>query len=173
MIDEKRDDTAAAAHDVAIARAADGCAAALGRNACVCIDHMLHHGLGCAHGVDGIGGLVRGQAYHAPHARVNGRMQDVVRADDIGLDSLHGEKLTGRHLLQRRGMENVVNAVYRVAHRLCVAHIADVEFDLFCMLRMPRLQCVALSSCDIMVFFLSQKNTFQPYCVKHQPYIRS
>ena len=60
LVDEQRNDAAAAAHDVAVAGAADRRAAALGSHTGVGIDDVLHHRLGDAHGVDGIGGLVGG-----------------------------------------------------------------------------------------------------------------
>ena len=143
LVDEQRNHRAARAHDVAVARTGDDRAAALRRHTGVGVDHALHHGLGDAHGVDGIGRLVRGQADHALHPRVDGRVEDVVRADDVGAHSLHGEELTGRHLLERRGVEDVVHPRHGVAHGLRVAHVADVELDLFGVLRVLCLQLVA------------------------------
>ena len=143
LVNEQRDHRAARAHDVAVARASDDRAAALRRHAGIGVDHALHHGLADAHGVDGIGRLVRGQADHALYPRVDGGMEDVVRADDVRAHSLHGEKLAGRHLFERRRMEDVVYARHGVAHGLWVAHIADVELDLLGVLRVLRLQFVA------------------------------
>ena len=60
---------------------------------------MLHHGLGDAHSVNGVGCLVGGQADDTLYTGINGGVQDVVRAYDVGLDSLHGEELAGRNLL--------------------------------------------------------------------------
>lgn len=57
-VDEQRDDAAARAHHVAVARAADG--GAPGAVAGVGVDDRLHHGLRLAHGVDGVGRLVGG-----------------------------------------------------------------------------------------------------------------
>ena len=57
-VDEQRDHAAARAHHVAVAGAAD-CGAA-GSVAGVGVDDGLHHGLGLAHGVDGVGRLVGG-----------------------------------------------------------------------------------------------------------------
>ena len=110
LVDKQGNDAAAAAHDIAVAGAADGGAAALRSHAGVGVDDVLHHGLGDAHGVDGVGSLVGGQADHALDAGVDGGVQDIVRADDIGLHGLHGEKLAGGDLLQRRGVEYVVDA---------------------------------------------------------------
>ena len=142
LVDEQRDHAAAAAHDVAVTGAADGRAAALGRDAGVGVDDVLHHGLGDAHGVDGVGRLVGREADDALHARVDGGVQHIVGAGDVGADGLHREELAGRHLLERRRVENIVHAGHGVPHRLRVAHIADVEFDLFGALRMPGLKLV-------------------------------
>ena len=143
LVDEQGDDAAPAAHDVAVACAADGGAAALRRHAGVGVDDVLHHGLGDAHGVDGVGRLVGGQADHPLHAGFDGGVQDVVRADDVGLHRLHGEKLAGGHLLQSRGVEYVVDAGHGVPDGLGIADVADVELHLFGGLRVPGLQLVA------------------------------
>ena len=143
LVNEQRNDAAAAAHDVAVAGAADRRAAALGGHAGVGIDDVLHHRLGDAHGVDGIGGLVGGQADDALHARVNGGVQDIVRADDVRLHGLHREELAGGHLFQRCRVEDVVDAGHGVPDGLRAAHIADVELDLAGILRVVGLQLVA------------------------------
>lgn len=128
LVDPERNDAPPRAHDVAVARAAD---LRLVRRAGLGDDDLLHHGLGGTHRVDGIGGLVRGEADDRLDALINGSRQNVFRAEDIGLDGLDGEKLTGRHLLQSRRMEYVIDAVHGVAHGPDIAHIADVELDLF------------------------------------------
>ena len=118
-------------------------AAALGGHAGVGKDDVLHHRLGDAHGVDGIGGLVGGQADDALHARVNGGVQDIVRADDVRLHGLHREELAGGHLFQRCRVEDVVDAGHGIPDGLRVAHVADVELDLAGILRVVGLQLVA------------------------------
>ena len=143
LVDEQRNHAAAAAHDVAVAGAADGRSAALGRHAGVGKDDVLHHGLGNAHGVDGVGGFVGGQADDTLNARVNGGVQHIVGADDVRLHSLHREELAAGHLFQRRCVENVVDAGHGVPDGLRVAHIADVELDLARVLRVLGLQLVA------------------------------
>lgn len=140
-VDEQRDDAAARAHDVSVARAADGGAA--GAVSGVGVDDGLHHGLGLAHGVDGVGRLVGGQAHDAVHALVDRGVQHVVRADDVGAHGLHGEELAGGHLLEGGGVEDVVHAVHSVAHRLGVADVTDEEAHLGGELRGPLLQAVA------------------------------
>lgn len=69
-------------------------------------------------------------------------MQDVVRADDVGADCLHGEELAGGHLLEGGGVEDVVHAVHGVAHALGVADVADEEANLGGELRGFLLQAV-------------------------------
>ena len=140
LVNEQRNDAAAAAHDVAVAGAADRRAAALGGHAGVGIDDVLHHRLGDAHGVDGIGGLVGGQADDALHARVNGGVQDIVRADDVRLHGLHREELAGGHLFQRCRVEDVVDAGHGIPDGLRVAHVADVESNFLRCFRMFSLQ---------------------------------
>ena len=143
LVDEQGDDAAAGTHNVAVTGAADGGAAALGSHTGVGVDDVLHHGLGDAHGVDGISCLVGGQADHTLHTCVNGGVEDVVRADDIGLDGLHGEELAGGDLLQGSGVEDVVHAGHGVLDGLGVADITDVELDLLGGLRVPGLKLVA------------------------------
>ena len=140
-VDEQRDDAAARAHHVAVARAADGGAA--GAVAGVGVDDRLHQRLGLAHRVDGVGGLVGGQAHDLLHALGYGGVQHVVGADDVGAHGLHGEELAGGHLLQRRGVEDVVNAAHGIAHGLGVAHVADEEAHLGGELGAALLQAVA------------------------------
>ena len=143
LVDEQGDDAAAGTHDVAVTGAADGGAATLGSHTGVGVDDVLHHGLGDAHGVDGIGCLVGGQADNTLDAGVNGGVEDVVGTDDIGLDGLHGEELAGRNLLQSSSVEDVVHAGHGVLDGLGVADIADVELDLLGGLRVPGLELVA------------------------------
>ena len=140
LVNEQRNDAAAAAHDVAVAGAADRRAAALGGHAGVGVDDVLHHRLGDAHGVDGVGGLVGGEADDALHARINGGVQDVVRADDVRLHGLHREELAGGHLFQRCRVEDVVDAGHGILDGLRVAHVADVESNFLRCLRMFSLQ---------------------------------
>ena len=86
---------------------------------------MLHHGLGDAHGVDGIGGLVGGQADNALNTSVNGSMQDIISADDVSLNSLHREELAGRNLLQSGSVEDVVNTRHIILLFLIAGEDAD------------------------------------------------
>ena len=143
LLHKQRDHRAAAAHDVAVPGAADDRPAPLGGHAGVGGDDVLHHRLGDAHGVDGVGGLVGGQADHPLDVGLDGRVQHVVGALDVGAHRLHGEKLAGGHLLQRRRVEDVVHAGHHVPQALDVAHVADIKFDLLVILRIVGLQVVA------------------------------
>ena len=137
LVDPQRNHGAAAAHHIAIPRAAD-----LRITAETALRHrnLLLDGLGDAHRIDRVRRLVRGQADHALHARVDGRIQHIVRADDIGLHGLHREELATRDLLQRRRVEDVIDALHRILQRALIAHVADVELDLVRHLRHPCLE---------------------------------
>lgn len=127
-------------HHVAIASAAD---LGFARVTTLGDGDLLLHGLGDTHGVDGIGGLISGETDNGTYASLDGGSQDIVRADDIGLDGLHREELTARDLLQCCGMENVIHARHGVAARLQVAYIADKKLDLVCHVRVFHLVFVA------------------------------
>ena len=129
LINEQRDHAAPAAHHIAVAGAADGGILRLDRTG-LGADDLFHHGLGDAHGVDGISGLVGGQAYHLLDARVDRGGKNIVGADHIGAHRLHGEELAGRHLLECRRVENIVYAANHTAHAADLPHIADVKADL-------------------------------------------
>ena len=130
LVDEQRNHAAPAAHHVAVAGAADGGAAPFRGHPGVGVDHMLHHGLGDTHGVDGVGGLVGGQAHHPLHPGINGGVEQIVGAHNVGLHRLHGEELAGGHLLQGGGVEDVVHPGHGVPDGLRVPHVAHVEFHL-------------------------------------------
>ena len=104
---------------------------------------MFHHGLGNAHGVDGVSCLVGGQADNTLNTGINSGVQHVIRADDVGLNRLHGEELTGRNLLQSGSVEDVINTGHCVTDGLRVADITDVELHLLSGVRMLGLKFVA------------------------------
>ena len=113
---------------------------------------MLHHRLGDAHCIDGVGGLVGGQADHTLNAGVNGGVQHIVGADDVRLHGLHGEELAAGHLLECSCMEDVIHAGHGVPDGLRVAHIADVELDLVGVLGVLGLQLMAHI---VLLFFIA------------------
>ena len=129
LVDEQGDDAAPAAHHVAVAGAADGGVLCL-HGAGLGADDLFHHGLGDAHGVDGVGSLVGGQAHHLLHPRVDGGGEHVIGADDVGAHGLHGEELAAGHLLQGRSVEDVVHAPHGAAHAGDVPYVADVKAQL-------------------------------------------
>ena len=115
LVDPQRDNGAPGAHNVAIPGAADF---RLAGHAGLGNGHLFFNSLGHAHGVDGIGGLVGGQADNGLHTELNSGSEHVVGADDIGPHGLHGEELAGRHLLQSSGVENIVHPGHGSPNRL-------------------------------------------------------
>ena len=142
LVNEQRNNRSTAAHNVAVPGAADDRIAALRRHTGVGIDDVLHHGFGNAHCVDRISCLVGGQADDPLDTCLDGGVEHVVGANNIGSNRFHREELTGRHLLEGRGMEYVVNPRHSVPQRLRVADIADVEFDLVGVVRVFSLELV-------------------------------
>ena len=90
-----------------ITSAADGSATTLSSHTGIGVDDVLHHSLGDAHGVDGVGCLIGGQADNTLDTSINSGVQHIISADDVGLDSLHGEELTGRNLFQSSSMDSI------------------------------------------------------------------
>ena len=127
-VDKQRDDGTTGAHDVAVARAADGRAAsAVAR---ISVDDRLHHGLGLAHSIDGVRSLIGREADDLLHALGDSGMQHVISAYNVGADGLHGEELARGNLFESSGVENVVHTVHRIANRLSVTHVTDEESNL-------------------------------------------
>ena len=140
LVDPQRDDGAPGAHDVAVAGAADF---RLAGHPGFGNGHLFLNGLGHAHGVDGVGGLVRGQADDALHPGLDGGGEDIVRADDVGPHGLHGEELAGGHLLQGRGVEDIVHPGHGPPDGLQVPDVANVKLDFIRYLRHSGLVLVA------------------------------
>ena len=140
LVDPQRDNGATAAHDVAVAGAADFRLAGhpgLGNG------HLFFNSLGHAHGVDGIGGLVRGQTDNRLYPGLNGGGEHIVGADDIGPHGLHGEELAGGHLLQSGGVEDIIHPSHGSPNRLQIPDIANVKLDFVRHFRHPGLVLVA------------------------------
>ena len=127
LVDPKRNDGAAGAHDIAVTGAADlGLAGHPGLGD----RDLLLDRLGHAHGVDGIRRLVGRETDDTLHPLFNGGGQHIVCADDVGAHRLHGEELAGGHLLERCGVKDVVHPVHGALDGLQIPHVANVEFDL-------------------------------------------
>ena len=140
LIDPKRNDGAAGAHDIAVTGVADlGLAGHPGLGD----RDLLLDRLGHAHGVDGIGRLVGRETDDALHPLINSSGQHIIRTDNVSAYRLHGEELAGGHLFQRCRVEDVVDAGHGIPDGLRVAHVADVELDLAGILRVVGLQLVA------------------------------
>lgn len=70
-------------------------------------------------------------------------MKDVVRAQDVGTDGLHREKLTRRNLLKGCCMEDVVHAMHGIAYGLIIPYVTDVKLYLSEMIRIASLKLMA------------------------------
>ena len=118
------DDAAARAHDVAVAGATD-----LGAAAVAALGHgyFLFDGLGDAHGVDGIGGFVGGEADDALDTCIDSGIEHVVGTNHVGLDGLHGEELAGGHLFEGSGMEHIIHALHGILQCGLIAYITNIE----------------------------------------------
>ena len=156
LVNEQRDNGTTAAHNVAVTSAADGSATTLSSHTGIGVDDVLHHSLGDAHGVDGVGCLIGGQADNTLDTSINSGVQHIISADDVGLDSLHGEELTGRNLFQSSSMEDVINTRHCVADRLRIADIADIELHLLGVLRVLGLKLMAHI---ILLLFITREDT--------------
>ena len=118
-------------------------------------DVLFHDSLGHAHGIDRIRRLIRRQEDRLLHTVGNTGGNDIVRADHVGLDRLHGVKLTGGHLLERSGVKHIVHAAKCMDDGVIVAHIADVKLDL---LRVLRIQLLIGMAHIILLFFVAREN---------------
>lgn len=148
LLDKQRHDRAARAKHIAVARAADQRFVG-GDGAGFRDEHLLHHRFGGAHRVDRIGRLVGGQADHFSDAGLDRRGQHVIGSDDVRFDRLEREKLAGRHLFERRRVEDIIHAVHRVFQAGDIPHVAEVIFDFVVVVQMPHI---------VLFFFVAGKN---------------
>ena len=157
LVDPERNDGAAAAHYVAVARAADP-----GRTRIATFrnGNLLLECLADAHCVDGICGLVGAEADDALHTGFDGRGEDVVRSDDVGAHGLHREELAARDLLQRCRVEYIIDPRHCAPATLEAPHVPDVEFDLVRNVRVLRLVLVAHV---VLLLLVSRENADLPH----------
>ena len=107
---EERHDRAARADHVAVAH--DGEAGPVAARDVVGGDEQLvGDELGRAVEVDRVGRLVGGERDHLLDVVRQRRVDDVLRAMDVGLDALQRVVFGRRHLLERRGVDHEVDAV--------------------------------------------------------------
>ena len=141
LFDEKRYHGPTGEHDIAIPGTADDRSPTFCRHPGIGIDDMFHHGLGNPHGIDGVSRLIRGKTYHPLYPGIDGCMEHIVRANDVGLDGLHGKEFTGRNLFQRCCMENIIHS--------------HIEFYFPCLFR---ILCLQLMAHVILFLFIPGKN---------------
>jgi hypothetical protein len=75
--------------------------------------------------IDGTGGFVRAEGHNLLDLLVDGHVDDVLRAHDVGLHCLEGVILRGRHLLQRGGVNDVIDSIEGPVQALFIPNIAD------------------------------------------------
>jgi ABC-type multidrug transport system fused ATPase/permease subunit len=95
-----------------------------------CHHDLLHHRLARAHGVDRIDGFVGAQADNALYPAGDRNVEDVLAAQHVSPHCLHGMKFTGRNLLERRRVKDIVDAAHDLHQAAFMAYVANVEFDL-------------------------------------------
>ncbi len=163
LVDPEGYDAAAGAHHVAVTGAADlGVAAHSGLGHC----NLLFDGFGDAHGVDGIGGFVGGEADDAFHSGVDGGVERIVCADDVGLDGFHREEFAARYLLEGGGVEDVIDALHGVLKGALVAHVAYVELDFIGYFGHACLEVVAHI---VLLLLVAGEDTYLAYVCAEEP----
>ena len=80
--------------------------------------------------VDRGAGLVGGEGHHVAHAGLEGGVDHVLGAVDIGLDALLRVIFGGVYLLDGGGVDDHVDALAGPAQAFAVAHVADEEAQL-------------------------------------------
>lgn len=121
---EEGDDRAARADHIAVAH--DREARLLVAHHVVCRDEELVGGeFRRPVEIDRVRCLVGRERHHLFDACRDRRLDDVLGAMDVRLDTFHGVVFGGRHLLQRGGMDHEIDAPHRLLQAFGVAHIAD------------------------------------------------
>ena len=128
LFEKEGDDGAVGAHDVAVAhhRKDDGVVAfdVVGSD-----KQFVGGQLGGAVQVDGRTGFVGRQRYDPRDAGLQGSIDDVFGAADVGFDALVGIVLSDVHVFHGCCMDDVVHAVECALEALAVAHISDEVAD--------------------------------------------
>ena len=123
---EERNHAAAAADDVPVADAGEPRAGTatvrVGRD-----EQFVGAQLRRAVEVDRVGGLVGAERDDAPDAGVERDVDDVLRADDVGLHDLERVVLRRRHLLQGGGVNDHVDVLKRAVQPIAIADVAEEE----------------------------------------------
>src|SRR5216684_6139181 len=124
LFEKNRDHAAPAAHYVTVTRTAEArifrARVSVGLH-----KHFFRAQLGGAVQIDRIHRLVGTERHNAAHALINGRINHVAAADDIGLDRFEWVVLASRHLLERRRVHDHRHARERPLQPLHVAHVSN------------------------------------------------
>ena len=125
-LEEERNHAAAAADDVAVAHAAEArdaaAAVGVGRD-----EQLVGAQLARAVQIDRVGRLVGAERDDLRHARVERGVDDVLRANHVRLDELERVVFGRGHLLERRRVNDDVDALERAPEAVAIAHVAEKE----------------------------------------------
>ena len=155
LVDEKRNETSSAAHNIAVSGTGQDRTAPLKRLLGPGGDNLFPYRFGHAHGIDRISRLIGGKEHNALDPVLYRCRDHIIGADYIGTHRLHREELTGRHLFQCRCMEYIIRPIHDIPHGFDAADIPHIKLDLACMIRVPGLQNVPH---HILLLFISADN---------------
>ena len=124
LFHEHRNHAAPAAHHVAVAGATE--ARVLGPGVGVGLHkHFLGAKFGGAVKIDGIDRFVRAQRQNSMHALVDGGIDHVAAAHDVGLDRFKRVVFARRHLFERGRVHHHRHSGKGALQALRIAHVAD------------------------------------------------
>ena len=124
LLQKDRNYAAAAANYVAVTRATES--RILRAGVCVGLyEHFFRAQLGGAVEIDGIDRFVGAQRHNPAHALINGRIDYVAPAHDVGLDRFKRVVLACGHLLKRCRMHYNGDSRQSAPQPIHVAHIAN------------------------------------------------
>ena len=126
---EERHHAAARADDVAVAHHGEARAAlasqVVGRD-----EQLVRAQFGGAVEIDRADRLVGGERNHSLDALVQAGVDDVLGADDVGLDAFNRVVFGGGHLLEGGRVNHDIDALESAFETVAVAHVADEEAQL-------------------------------------------
>jgi hypothetical protein len=126
LLAEERDHRTPAPDHVSVPHASE--AGAPPSRVGVSLDHdLLGAELGGPVEVHRIHGLVGGEGHDLFHAAVDARIDDVLCAQDVGLDGLEGVVLGGGNLFQRRGVYDKMDAPHGAVDAISIPDVAQQE----------------------------------------------
>ena len=127
LVDEERDYRATGTHDIAIPGASQHRATTFKCLLRSCLDNLLPYCFCHAHCIDRICSLISREEYHPLYFCFDRRRDHIIRSDNVGAYSLHGEKFAGRYFFQSSSVEYIVRSVHDIADRVKVSDVTNIE----------------------------------------------